>query len=220
MVKERIPETDHGIQGELNVEVFDRFRRGMRDKGRLQVENILAAGITSGDILEIGPGPGYFGLEWLKKVRNANLTGIEISSDMIKLAKKNSREYGFSEKTNYVRGNAMDMPFEEGSFDAVISNGSLHEWENPKKVFNEIHRVLKPGGKYCIIDLHRDINIVVRKFIEKSVQPKEIRPGFITSLNAAYTKEEIIKILKTTKLDGFSADTNFIGLGIRGEKKN
>ena len=218
MLKERIPETDHGIQGEFTVEVFDRFRRGMRDKGRLQVENILEAGIYSGKALEIGPGPGYFGLEWLRKAGDAVLTGLEISPDMIKLARKNARDYGFEGRVDYVQGNAMKMPFGDSSFDAVFSNGSLHEWEDPKKVFNEIYRVLKPGGKYCIIDLQRDINPVVRTLIKMSVKPREIRPGFITSLNAAYTVEEMREIIKHTNLKNAVVDKHFIGLGIKGEK--
>ena len=49
------------------------------------------------------------------------------------------------------------MPFDDSSFDAVISNGSLHEWEDSKRVFNEIYRVLRQGGRYCITDLRRDV---------------------------------------------------------------
>ena len=39
----------------------------------------------------------------------------------------------------------MEMPFEDESFDSVISNGSLHEWETPVRVFNEIYRCSVPA---------------------------------------------------------------------------
>jgi hypothetical protein len=70
MVKPRIVETEEGIQGEFNVETYDRFMRGMRDRRWIETNLVLKAGITRGLALEVGPGPGpgpgYLGLEWLK----------------------------------------------------------------------------------------------------------------------------------------------------------
>ncbi|WP_283610785.1 class I SAM-dependent methyltransferase [Faecalispora anaeroviscerum] len=117
---------------------------------------MIASGIQGGNVLEIGPGPGYVGLELAKKLSLASLTGCEISSAMIRFAEKNAAEYGISAR--YVPGNCMKMSFEDDSFDTVISNGSLHEWENPIRAFNEIYRVLRTGGRYCITDLRRDVH--------------------------------------------------------------
>ena len=71
----RVPETDHGIQGELTVELFDRFARNMRDHGWNNLNALLSSGITGGSALEIGPGPGYLGLEWLKTASGSHVTG-------------------------------------------------------------------------------------------------------------------------------------------------
>ena len=67
MVKPRIIETDQGIQGQFNVETYDSMMRRTPDKGWIETNLILKAGITHGLALEIGPGLGYLGLEWLKK---------------------------------------------------------------------------------------------------------------------------------------------------------
>lgn len=142
MTKPRVVETNEGIQNVLTVEIFDRFAREMRDKGWNNVDAFIKTGITGNNVLEIGPGPGYVGLEWLKKAPDATLTACEISPEMIAVAQKNACEYGFQAKVKYVEGNAMAMPFENASFDAVITNGSLHEWEEPIRVFGEIFRVL------------------------------------------------------------------------------
>ena len=150
MLKERIPETNEGIQEKLTVEVYDKFARNMRDKGWNNVDGFIASGITGGNVLEIGPGPGYVGLEWLRKSQNGKLTGIEISSEMIRMVLRNAQEYNLQERVRYIKGNCMKMPFDDNLFDAVISNGSLHEWENPGRTFDEIHRVLKPGGRISI----------------------------------------------------------------------
>jgi len=216
MLKPRVIETNEGIQNEFTVEVFDAFARTMRDKGWNGVDSMLQSGISSGNILEVGPGPGYIGLELLKKLPGAVLTGCEISPAMIKMAEKNATSYGADAK--YVLGNAMDMPFEDSSFDAVISNGSLHEWEEPKRVFNEIYRVLRKGGRYCITDLRRDVGQLKRRLVYFSTNPKEMRPGLITSLNASYTADEILDILYDSNLKNASVRNEFFGLCISGEK--
>jgi ubiquinone/menaquinone biosynthesis C-methylase UbiE len=218
MTRPRIIETNEGIQGELTVEIFDRFARNMRDKGWNNVDTFLKTGIESGSVLEIGPGPGYIGLEWLKKAPGSRLTGCEISTEMIKMAEKNAREYGFESAVRYVQGNCMNMPFPDGEFDAVISNGSLHEWENPVAVFNEIHRVLKPVGRYCITDMRRNTNPLLKWMIYFSTRPREIRPGFLSSLNASYTAEELTELLDRSALKIRTVRNEFFGLCVSGEK--
>lgn len=65
MTRERIIETTEGIQDEFDVEMYDSMMRDLRDKGWIETKDIIKSGITSGHALEIGPGPGYLGLEWL-----------------------------------------------------------------------------------------------------------------------------------------------------------
>jgi ubiquinone/menaquinone biosynthesis C-methylase UbiE len=218
MVKQRVKETDEGIQEEFTVEVYDQMLRKLRDKGWMETDQIIKSGIDKGLALEVGPGPGYLGLEWLKKTDNTKLMGIEISLAMIKMATKNSKEYGFEKRVKYEKGDAQKMPFEKNYFDGVFSNGSLHEWSQPEKIFNEIYRVLKPGGKYFISDLKRDMNFILKWFMYYNTNPKQIRPGLITSIDAAYTIEEISQILKSTKLKGATVRKNFMGIEISGIK--
>lgn len=218
MKKPRIIETNNGIQEEVTVEVFDQFARIMRDKGWNNVDNIIRTGITKGNVLEIGPGPGYVGLEWLKKTEASTLTGCEISRSMIRMATKNARDYGVESRTTYVQGNGMHMPFADTSFDAVFSNGSLHEWEDPVMVFNEIYRVLKPEGLFCITDMRRDVNPLLKWMIYFSTKPKKIRPGFLTSLNAAYTVTELKEIVSHAKLVHADVTNEFFGLCITGHR--
>jgi len=216
MIKARVIETNEGIQNEITVETYDLFARSMRDKGWNGIAGMIASGIKGGDILEVGPGPGYVGLELANKLNPTSLTGCEISPAMIRFAEKNAAEYGISAR--YVQGNCMKMPFADESFDTVISNGSLHEWENPMLAFNEIYRVLRTGGRYCITDLRRDVHPFKKAMVYFSTQPKEMRPGLVTSLNAAYTVLEITELLSQSNLHAASVTSDFFGLCIAGQK--
>ena len=215
MTKARVKETDQGITGELMVEIFDRFQRGMRERGWIETNAIIQSGICAGHALELGPGPGYVGLEWLKKTRDTRLTGLDISPDMVNLAERNARAYGLAERAEYVQSNASRMPFEEAHFEAVFSNGSLHEWEQPGSIFAEMYRVLKPGGRIFISDLKRDMPMPLRWFLWLTCRPKEIRPGLITSINAAYTRAELEELVRDTGLAGCRIAADAIGLTLR-----
>jgi ubiquinone/menaquinone biosynthesis C-methylase UbiE len=216
VVRQRVVETNEGIRGEITVEIFDRFARGMRDKGYHPVEGIITSGIREGRALEIGPGPGYVGLEWLKRCPGAALTGLEISPEMLQLARRNALGYGLSARAEYVEGNCMDMPFPDGSFDAVFSNGSLHEWEDPVRALDEAFRVLRPGGRLFVADMRRDVNPLVKWMIYASTKPKEIRPGFLTSMAAAYTVPELREIAGRSRLQGVQVRPEFFGLTLTG----
>lgn len=218
-MKQRKSETNVGIQDAPDVNMFDEFQRSMRDRGWIETNQIIKTGINKGHALELGPGPGYLGLEWLKHTTNTNLTGLEISYNMIKLAKKNAEDYGFDQyRANYVHGNGMAMPFEDNTFNAVFSNGSLHEWEDPKAVLLEINRVLKKGGRFFISDLKRNLSLHVRLFLNLSTK-KAMRRGLKTSINAAYTKQELETMLTAIPLSQVKINTGAFGLSVSGIKK-
>ncbi len=220
MAKKRIPERDHGITGEAETAEYDKFQKYLRDKGSLITDYIIKHGISSGTALEIGPGPGYLGFEWLKKTKNTKLIGLEISEDMKKLALKNAEEYGMKKRAEYVIADATkSFPFESSTFDAVFSYGSIHEWTEPIPVFNEISRVLKTGGRFFISDLKRNMSFIIKlmmKIMTKSSGVIILRDGVITSINASYLKKEILEILGKSDLNDFTVIENLFGLHIKG----
>lgn len=218
MVKPRIVETDQGIQDEFDVRTYNTMMRRLRDKGWMETDHIITSGITYGFALEIGPGPGYLGLEWLKKTESTILMAVEISPEMTKIAERNAREYGLEGRVKYVKGDAHQIPFDDNTFDGVFTNGSLHEWSQPIRVFDEVYRVLKPGAKYFISDMRRDMNPFVKQFMKLMVKPKEIRPGFVSSINASYTTDEIRSVLDQSNLKESVVAKTFMGLEITGVK--
>jgi ubiquinone/menaquinone biosynthesis C-methylase UbiE len=213
-------ETNQGIQGELTVAAYDQMQRKLRDKGWIETRELLKREIIYGLALEIGPGPGYLGLEWLKHTEGTTLKGLDISPEMIAVAARNAGEYSLSPRVEYVCHSSGKMPFDDGTFDAVFTNGSLHEWAEPRRTFDEIWRVLKPGGRMLISDLRRDMVALVRWFLWLNTEPRAIRPGLITSINAAYTPRELRDLIRGTRLAGCRISGNPLGLLLSGRKQD
>jgi len=218
MTRSRVPETDQGIQGRLTVEIYDQMQRRLRDKGWIETENITKSGITKGLALEIGPGPGYLGLEWLKNTQGTFLKGLDISRDMIAVAKRNARLYQLSDRAEYIKSSGTKLPFENELFDAVFTAGSLHEWSQPIETFHEIWRVLKQGGKLFISDFRRDMFLLAKWFLWLVAKPKAIRPGMLTSIDAAYTPDEVGSLLRRADLSSWEVSGSLMGLKVSGTK--
>ena len=214
MVRKRVVETDEGIQGEFMVEAFDEMQRRFRDKGWMETKAIIQSGIDAGSVLEVGPGPGYLGLDWLKQTDGTRLTGLDISPDMISVARRNAAGYGLAERAEYVHSDSAQMPFADNTFDAAFSNGSLHEWSDVCGALKEIRRVLKPQGRMFISDLRRDMIAPLKWLMWLAVRPKAIRPGLLSSINASYIKPEIEQLLRDSGFEEFSVSCNPMGLQI------
>jgi SAM-dependent methyltransferase len=101
-----------------------------------------AAAIRAGSqVLEIGSGPGHVA-EFLARA-GASVTGVDFSPGMVKVARSRYPEIAFEQ------ADAEELPFEAGSFDAVVANFVVHHLARPEKVFREVNRVLRSGGRFA-----------------------------------------------------------------------
>ena len=218
MTKPRVPETNHTISGRAYAEAYDRMQADLREKGWLETEDILLNGTVSGSALEVGSGPGYLGLEWLLQTRDTRLVGLDISPDMVAIARNHTRELGLADRAEHLLGSADALPFEDNAFDAVFTSRSLHEWLNPCAIFTELWRVVKPGGKLYVSDLRRDLSRSACNFLEQRVNSDVIRETLRASIGAAYTMAEVTAILNRAELAGCEVVETSFGLRVTGMK--
>lgn len=98
------------------------------------------------NLLDLGCGTGLYSIRALEK--GAIVTGIDISEKMLSLAQEKVKT--LSLQINFVLGDMEHLPFNNDSFDVVLSVTSLEFSKNPEMVLREILRVLKKGGKTVI----------------------------------------------------------------------
>jgi SAM-dependent methyltransferase len=83
---------------------------------------------------------------------DGTVTGLDMTPEMLRKARAAAAEMGAT-NVAFIEGEAESLPFEDGSFDVVISNGVIDLAPDKDAVFSEIHRVLRPGGRIQIADV-------------------------------------------------------------------
>ncbi len=99
-------------------------------------------------ILEIGFGSGQFLYKCFERADTLQVCGIDYSSEMVELARKNNFSRVQSKEMILREGNSNNIPFPEQTFDKVFCNMVVFFWQRPQDHLREIHRVLKPNGRF------------------------------------------------------------------------
>jgi ubiquinone/menaquinone biosynthesis C-methylase UbiE len=107
-------------------------------------------------ILEVAPGPGYLAIEIARRGAY-EVSGLDISHTFVEIAAGNAREAHVD--IDFRQGNAAAMPFPENTYDLVLCRAAFKNFSQPVIAMNEMHRVLKPGGRALIVDLRKDASI-------------------------------------------------------------
>jgi arsenite methyltransferase len=104
-------------------------------------------------VLDLGSGAGMDSLIAAMMVGpEGTVTGIDMTPEMIEKARKGAAELDLSNVT-FIDGEAETLPFDDASFDVVISNGVIDLIPDKDAVFGQIYRVLVPGGRIQIADV-------------------------------------------------------------------
>jgi SAM-dependent methyltransferase len=159
MGSDRVPQTTaQRVMGStLLPRIYERLWRPvlffgftMRNTADEDRQKLALLDLTSGDyVLDVACGPGNTTRSLVDAAGAQGLVvGIDSSATMLAQAVRETASTG---PVGYVRGDAADLPFADGSFDAVSCYGALYLMDDPFASLREMIRVLKPGGRIAVL---------------------------------------------------------------------
>lgn len=216
---QRIPESEAIAE----MEAARRFNQVMggkfiqEDYARL-AQDVVEMGVPpAGKLLDIGTGPGFVAIQVARRLpESVRVTGLDLSAAMLAVAAENARRAGLNGQVSWREGDAKAMPFADGEFDWVVSSGSLHHWEDPLAVLNEIARVLKPGGR-CIVRDSKRLYKLWPKIVAWAIGllvPPDFRVHYWNSIRSSYTAGELEDLLARSELTGARVEQSLLDVMI------
>jgi ubiquinone/menaquinone biosynthesis C-methylase UbiE len=152
--------TDHRTRNHANMYGFARHATGYdllsgvlaRPLYRRVVADVIESALPARSVvLDVGTGPGRVVRLIAAACPEVDVTGIDLSPEMIARATSTAK----TTSTRNLRFEVADvaaLPFADNSVDLVVSTLSLHHWDDPSAGLNEIVRVLAPGAQAWIYD--------------------------------------------------------------------
>jgi ubiquinone/menaquinone biosynthesis C-methylase UbiE len=167
------------------------------------VQRALGLGVDAGMILDVGTRVGLIPLKILWQNENFYAIGMDTSTAMIDRARATAAAWDLGDRAFFQVGDARKMRLKTGYFDLVISDSSLHVFDDPVSVLGEINRVLKPKGGLLIRDFQRPSRFKMHKEIvaHSTRYGARLRRHVETAMRAAFTRTELHDMIRLSGLE-------------------
>ena len=131
------------------------WRRRALDLARLR---------ESGRALDVGTGTGDFALALLSRSpRSATVTGVDISPGMLEIAERRAGRAALGPRYERLIASVESLPFADAMFDVAMAGFVIRNVGDIPRGLREMRRVLRPGGRAVILDLHTPRNPTIRR---------------------------------------------------------
>jgi demethylmenaquinone methyltransferase/2-methoxy-6-polyprenyl-1,4-benzoquinol methylase len=189
---------------------YDILARAERKYGYAGLQKLSAK--EGETVLEIGFGTGHGILALAQSVGNSGkVYGIDISEGMCNIAQSRVKGVGLSERVELKCSDAAKLPFEANFFDAVFMSFTLELFDTPEIpiVLHECQRVLRSGGRICVVALSKKRQASVRLyewFHKKFPSYVDCRPIFVQKT----LEDASFQILDVTEMSMWSLPVAFV----------
>jgi ubiquinone/menaquinone biosynthesis C-methylase UbiE len=139
----------------LNIGYWKEGARNLDEAAQAMTKLVGDAGqFAPGDsILDVGCGFGDSALFWSDQFDVQHILGIDINASEIATAQKRAAERGLSDRIDFRVASAVEMPFDNDSFDKVVALEAAHHFLTREDFFREAYRVLRPTGRLVTADV-------------------------------------------------------------------
>lgn len=174
-------------------------------------------------VLDVGTGTALIPVEIARFAPHVEVHAVDAAEAMLALAAKHVDRENLAGRVNLRRATAQSLPFDDGFFDAVISNSLMHHLPEPSLALAEMLRVCKPGGVLFVRDLVRPpdaaaLQGLVDRYAGHETEPQ--RKLFADSLAAALTLDEVRELVAPLGFDPagvtLTSDRHWTWAAVRG----
>jgi demethylmenaquinone methyltransferase/2-methoxy-6-polyprenyl-1,4-benzoquinol methylase len=156
-------------------------------------------------IMDIATGTGDLAIAMAKRVDRTQILGIDLSEEMLAVARRKVQKQGLEERIMLEKGDAENLAMvETGSIDAVTVAFGVRNFENLERGLGEIHRTLREGGKFVVLELSVPKNRLIRWFYAQ--YSHRILPG----IGAMISKDKQAYVYLPESIDEFPTPERFV----------
>ncbi|MBF0102738.1 MAG: arsenite methyltransferase [Desulfobacterales bacterium] len=150
---------------------------------------VAIASLKEGEVvLDLGSGAGFDAFLASPKVgKTGKVIGVDMTDEMLEKARENAKKGNYA-NVEFRKGDIENLPVNDDSVDAIISNCVINLAPDKEKVFKEAHRVLKVGGRLMVSDV-----VLVKPLPEEIKNDKELLVGCVSG---AILKQDYLNLLK------------------------
>ncbi len=149
-------------------------------------------------ILDVGTGTARIPIIMCQQRPQYLITGVDLAQSMLIIGQRNVEEARLNQRIRLERVDSKRMPYPDLEFDMLISNSLVHHLPDPLSFFEEIKRLVRPGGAILIRDLIRPENDnIVNGLVAKIGKDYDVHQQqlFHDSLKAALTLAEVQSLI-------------------------
>lgn len=117
-------------------------------------------------LLDVAGGTGDIAFRFLKRAGHANAVVCDLTESMLVEGRKRAEAESLSDQLDWIVGDAMNLPFEDASFDVYTISFGIRNVTRPEVALEEAFRVLKPGGRLMVLEFSQIPNAAMQKIYD------------------------------------------------------
>ena len=117
-------------------------------------------------ILDVATGTGDFAIQLNDSLQPQHITGIDLSEGMLAEARRKVKKKGLEDVITFKQDDCMALHMDDTTVDAVTVAFGVRNFEHLQQGYQEMARVLKPGGMLCVLELSTPTNPLIRWFYD------------------------------------------------------